>query len=299
MARKIHQKKLPRYRIAQLLFLLLLLTAILLLPASWLQGQRVDAESVQDVDRESVLAHLYAVQSDLAVIGDLLDDPQMDFFSEASDGDDELTVEQMDAMISLSVQHRQAIEQTLQDASARKGPDLPALKQCRTAKLALLTLAAGMLAEYEQVIQYSANLMTIGADLTALSEYDDTDLARLYETYEAVLTRSASLLRDGPTPSFLQIMNDRLIDALLQMNDAVFYSLLAAELDDPVRLNSADYRLSIIVRRFESIMADVSQDVDSRQQKLMQDAAEIQRVHDGLNQWVNDNISRFGQEQER
>jgi hypothetical protein len=243
-------------------------------------------------DRTAILDYLTDAVGDFTVIDDLLADPDLDLL-ETGSGEGEFD----EAMIALLLERltgfQGSISQVLDQVDRRDVPLQADLKKFQTAERALFQLCQEILLEYEQILHYTALMMTVGKNLESLSYYDEEDLAGTYETISAALTASVDQLKNSQTPSFLASMNSSLIDALTQMDDAVHYMLYAASISDPLRLNAADYRMGILLRRFDQIVLIVEQDMTDRQGKLMEEVEQIQSLNKGLQRWLNQNISKL------
>ena len=157
----------------------------------------------------------------------------------------------------------------------------------------MFVLAGDLLSEYEQIMNYSSALITMGTNLESLNYYDANDLEGTYQTINNALVATVDLLKGQSVPSFLQNMNDNLIDALEQMNEAVLYTLQAVALNDPLRIDAAQYRMDILTRHFDKIIGSVDQDMSDRESKLEQEISKIQTTSNGLKDWVTQNIGQL------
>ena len=126
--------------------------------------------------------------------------------------------------------------------------------------------------------------------------YDENDLDATYSKISASLQDSVDRLEQADVPTFLTYMNTNLTDALKQMDEAVLYMLQAAYISDPLRLNAASYRMDILMRRFDSIVANVDQDISDRQSKLISEVEKISQTKDGLKAWATQNIDLLNQQ---
>lgn len=287
-------------RKSRLLLSILLIAALLFMGIFGLihhyySTRSVLASTLKPDDRQRVRTFLQQAKDDLSVIHAFLMDPELDFQNEGSDLTGEGSSDDVGYLQSIAAEHRVAIEHVYGKTQNQAMSDYSELERYQEAQKALFLLSIDFLSEYEQILVYSETLIVVGDKLTALSDVDDSDIEQMYLTYQQTLNEAVEVLESTSVPTFLESMNEELIDGLIQMDDAVYYSLSAVAMGDPVRMSSADYRLDLVVRRFDQILSGVDQDVTDRQNKLMQEIDEINRLYDGLDQWLTANITRLEQ----
>lgn len=288
-------------RLKRTLSLLLILAFSLLLAGC--SGQTVMlaafnpvVDAADSADREQVLEYLNLAVQDLTVIEVILADSDLDLLDQGTGSDEELTEPVIERYITLLAGYRSSVKETQDALDGRAIADLEDLRSYRDAQSALFAMTDDLLAEYEQILSYTAALMQMGTDLETLDYYDENDLDATYNTISAALQASVDRLENADVPTFLTYMNTNLTDALKQMDDAVLYMLQAAYISDPLRLNAASYRMDILMRHFDSIVANVDQDISDRQSKLVSEVEKISQTKDGLKAWASQNIDLLNQQ---
>jgi len=281
----------------------LLLTLICCLLLAGCSGQNVllaafnpEIDAADSADREQVLTYLDLAVQDLEVIEVILADSDLDLLEQGTGNDEELTEAMIEHYQTLLSGYRTSLAEAQAAEIGRVVPDLEDLLLYRDAQNALFGMTDDLLAEYEQILSYTAALMQMGTNLEALDTYDENDLDATYNTISAALQASVDQLNNADVPTFLTYMNDNLTDALGEMDEAVLYMLQAAYISDPLRLNAASYRMDILMRRFDSIVANVDQDITDRQNKLMREVERIAETKDGLKTWATQNIDLLDQD---
>ena len=249
-----------------------------------------EVDAADPADREQVLEYLNLAVQDLGVIEIVLADADLDLLDQGTGEDVELTEPVIERYLLLLAGYRSSLTETQAALGGRSIPDLEDLRLYHDAQSALFDMTDDLLAEYEQILSYSAALMQMGANLETLDYYDESDLDATYQTISAAIQASVDMLGSADVPTFLTYMNDNLTDALKQMDDAVLYMLQAAYISDPLRLNAATYRMDILMRHFDSIIANVDQDMTDRQNKLADEVEKISQTKDGLKTWAAQNI---------
>lgn len=252
-------------------------------------------DAADSADREQALEYLNLAVQDLTVIEVILADSDLDLLDQGTGSDEELTEPVIERYKTLLAGYRSSVTETQTALDGRMIPDLEDLRLYRDAQSALFVMTDDLLAEYEQILSYSAALMQMGTNLETLDYYDENDLDATYNTISAALQASVDKLENADVPTFLTYMNKNLTDALKQMDDAVLYMLQAAYISDPLRMNAASYRMDILMRHFDSIVANVDQDISDRQSKLISEVEKISQTKDGLKTWAAQNIDLLDQ----
>ncbi|NLA87676.1 MAG: hypothetical protein GX847_10450, partial [Clostridiales bacterium] len=100
-------------------------------------------------------------------------------------------------------------------------------------------------------------------------------------------------LEGASVPSYFESFNQDLIDVLRQLDNAVYYLLTAIAIDDPVRYDSGEYFLEILVRRTDEISLNGVTDMEERLGKLREDILAVQNTCAGLTGWLDTNIANL------
>lgn len=281
----------------------LLLVLVFCLLLAGCSGQNVllaafnpEVDAADSADREQVLTYLDLAVQDLGVIEVILADSDLDLLEQGTGNDEELTEAMIERYQTLLSGYRASLAEAQEAENGRSVPDFEDLRLYSDAHHVLFGLTDDLLAEYEQILSYTAALMQMGTSLEALDTYDENDLQATYDTINAALMAAVEQLNNADVPTFLTYMNDNLTDALGEMDEAVLYMLQAAYISDPLRLNAASYRMDILMRRFDSIVANVDQDITDRQDKLMREVERIAETKDGLKTWATQNIDLLDQD---
>lgn len=253
-------------------------------------------DAADSADREQVHEYLNLAVQDLTVIEVILADSDLDLLDQGTGSDEELTEPVIERYKILLAGYRSSVAETQTALDERAIPDLEVLRLYHDAQRSLFAMMDDLLAEYEQILSYTAALIQMGTNLETLDYYDENDLDATYSTISASLQDSVDRLEQADVPTFLTYMNRNLTDALKQMDEAVLYMLQAAYISDPLRLNAASYRMDILMRRFDSIVANVDQDISDRQSKLINEVEKISQTKDGLKAWATQNIDLLNQQ---
>lgn len=257
-------------------------------------GPAVAAETLESADKDAVLAYFKLAEDDFLIVDYILADSDLDLLDQnTADDNEEVTLDSITRYLGILGGYQNSIAQIMADAPLRAVPEQEDLMKFRDSHQAMFEMAGSLLAEYEQILNYSYALITMGTNLETLGYYDENDLEGTYQTISAALTATIDLLKGQDVPTFLKNMNDNLIDALVEMDEAVLYSLQAAYLSDPLRLDSAAYRMDILTRRFDKIIASVDQDMSDRETKLAEEIGLIQQTNSGLKNWVAQNVDKL------
>lgn len=281
--------------------LCLILACCLLLAGCSGQGVLLSAfkpvvAAADSAERDQIVEYLGLAVQDLSVIDTILANSDLDLLDQGTGADEELTVPMIERYTLLLADYRSSVGSTRSAAATRLVPDQASLSLYQDAQDALFGLTDDLLAEYEQILNYSAALMQMGTNLESLEFYDENDLDATYQTISTAIQESVATLESIAVPTFLTYMNVNLTDALKQMDEAVLYTLQAAYLNDPLRLNAATYRMDILMRHFDGIIANVDQDMTDRQNKLTEEIVKISQTKDGLKTWASQNIDLLNQD---
>ena len=242
-------------------------------------------------EREQVQTYLELALLELETIDAILADSELDLLEKESGGDEELTELQIEHYRQLLTGYRASLSQVLSGLDSRQVPGLADLHLHRGAQQALFQATDDLLAEYEQILGYTAALLQMSISLENMAYYDENDLDATYQTISGAIQEALDSLSAADVPTFLTYVNINLADSLTQLDEAVLYTLQAAYIDDPVRIHAAAYRMDILMRHFDSLVAGIDQDIVGRQSKLIAEAEQIAQTADGLKAWLGQNIS--------
>jgi hypothetical protein len=244
-------------------------------------------------DRQAMLDYLQAAQEDFTVVDTLLGDKDLGLLEEDTSSNEEITSELIDKYLGILDGYDTRVGAQLQELKTRDAPDNPDIAFFKEAELREFETTADIVDEYIQVLKYAGSLLTMGGEMNQLGNVDTSDLEGTYQTFNTVLGKAIDELKAEDVPSFLKSMNDDFITALGELNDAVLYALQAASINDPVRANSAEYRLGMLTRKIDKISGEAQQDMTDREAKLKTDLKGIKTENDGLRNWVQKNIDKL------
>jgi len=254
----------------------------------------VRAERNAPMDVEAVVSYLQQTTAALTVMETLLKDPVLDLPEQQTETvTTDVTHDEIAGYQTLLVQYQSDLETALSDLSALTVPDQPELESYREAMVAELQLAVELVLEYAQILAYTDALMTMGENMAALSDVGTDDLEMMYQAFNDGISAAVETLLNLSVPSFLESTNVSLINALEQMNSAVLYSLNAVYINDPLRMDAAEYRRDILTRRFDIVVSEIDQDMTDRETKLSEDIIRLQETQAGLHAWVDQNLDRL------
>lgn len=264
-------------------------------PASWQSRQvEVRADQNDSLDVEAVIAYFQQSTAAFTVLENLLNDPELDLLEQQPQTVvTDVTHEEIAGYQALIIQYQTNLDTVLQDLAARTVPAQPELDSYQTAMIAELQLAIELAVEYGQILAYTDALMTMGENMDALSDVSTDDPEVMYQAFNDGLSAAVDTMLNLSVPSFLENTNNNLISALEQMNSAVLYSLNAVYINDPLRMDAAEYRLDILTRRFDTVVDGIDQDMTDRETKLNEDIARLQETQAGLHDWVDQNMDRL------
>lgn len=246
-------------------------------------------------NRSEIAKELKAAREDLKIIDELIADEDLGLLEDESSSDsEEITESEVSFYMGILEKYDSRLKQALADIKARPELDNKDMAELRKAEIAQFLLACDVVEEYMQVLHYMQSLLDLAAQMDAIGNVSATDPAGMYEEINQAIEKAVGKLKSSEVPSFLQSMNDNMIASLNEMNDAVLYSLIAEEIDDPVRRNGAAYRMGILERKFTRISADANADTEDRMKKLKQDVTTVQQVNEGLSKWVQANLDKLG-----
>lgn len=246
-------------------------------------------------NRSEIAKELKAAREDLKIIDELIADEDLGLLEDESSSDsEEITESEVSFYMGILEKYDSRLKQALAEIKARPELDNKDMAELRKAEIAQFLLACDVVEEYMQVLHYMQSLLDLAAQMDAIGNVSATDPAGMYEEINQAIEKAVGKLKSSEVPSFLQSMNDNMIASLNEMNDAVLYSLIAEEIDDPVRRNGAAYRMGILERKFTRISADANADTEDRMKKLKQDVTTVQQVNEGLSKWVQANLDKLG-----
>jgi hypothetical protein len=254
----------------------------------------VSASAVAGADSNAVMVdYLQAAKEDFTSIDELIQDKDLGLLDEDTTGDEAVTVETLQKYLGILSNYDTKISTRLDAIRQRETPNHPDIAAFKASELSEFEMAANVIEEYIQVLKYMKSLINMGAEMDKLGNVDTTDLEGTYKAISTGITQAIGELRNDDVPTFLLSMNDNMVTGLGEMNDAVLYTLNAAALTDPVRTDSAEYRLGILTRKFTKLSTDAQQDMNDRQTKLKSDVKGIKQTNDGLKNWVQLNIDKL------
>jgi hypothetical protein len=245
-------------------------------------------------DKAATVKYLKAALKDLAVIDEIVDDEELGLTQDVdASGDETMTDAQAARYTEVLDEYIGDINDAIRAIGTRETPKNADIEAFRSAELAEFELLDELLDEYLQVLGYYDLMMQMEDDMSGFSEVNVNDLEGTYKAYNAAFMKAIDTMKNGDIPSCLKSMNDSLVAALTEANDSVLYLLQAIALDDPLRMDAAEYRLGILMRRLEKVGTGLEQDLLDRQKKLVDDAKSIQKTNDGLRQWLQSNIDKL------
>lgn len=246
-------------------------------------------------ERGDVLNALKDAKEDLKVITDLIGDPDLALLEEEDTSDtSEMTDEDITFYLGILEEYDGRIKDALTEIKARPELEIDEIKLFRTAEIAQFELAGDVVTEYMQVLHYIQSLLDLSTQMESIGQVDAQDPAGMYEAISTAINSAIDDMKSNDVPTFLQSMNDNMVASLSEMNDAVLYSLIAEDINDPLRRNAAAYRMGILERKFTRISADAETDTDSRMEKLKGDVEKLQEVNEGLLKWIETNLDNLG-----
>ncbi len=242
-----------------------------------------------------ITKELKSALEELKIIDELIADEDLGLLEDESSSDtEEITESEVTFYMDILEKYDSRLKKALTDLKARPELDNKDMAELRKAEIAQFVLAADVVEEYMQVLHYMQALLDLAAQMDAIGNVSATDPAGMYEEINQAIEKAVGKLKSSEVPSFLQSMNENMIASLNEMNDAVLYSLIAEEIDDPVRRNGAAYRMGILERKFTKVSADADADTEDRMKKLKQDVSTVQQVNEGLSKWVQANLDKLG-----
>lgn len=244
--------------------------------------------------KTDALDYLNVSLGDFTVVDKILADQELSLQDPNDSGGQELTADTADHYITLIGGYDAQLKSALSAIETRYAPADADLAEFKAADKAELELMSEVLEEYQQLVRYAQALFLVEKDVQDLQNIPTSgDLQASYDSFSASIKKAMDSLAKADVPSFLKNFNDNLTGALKEMDDAVFYSLSAVALKDPVRTNAAAYRMGILQRKFEKLLTGVAAGLQSRQGNLADDAKKIRASNDGLRQWAQANIARL------
>lgn len=235
-------------------------------------------------DSSSMLAYLQSTLYDFKIIDDLINDEALN---------QEISDSSLENYLGILQDYDAKVKSRLADINSREMPNHPDIAAFRASEAAEFQLASDIIGEYTQVLNYYKSMTAAINAMNLKVDVEGSDLQATYDTISKSLSATTDELKSVDVPTFWKSMNDNFVDALNQMNDAVYYLLSSAAMDDPVRANSSLYRWGILTRKFQVISKEAEQDYTDRESKLNADIDSIQKTNDGLRDWVQKNIDKL------
>jgi hypothetical protein len=247
-------------------------------------------------DRQALLDYLNAAADDFAVIDALLADTALDqLYQDTSSGGEEMTSEDIAGYLDVLKGYGSDIEAVLREINMRETPANQEIAYFREAELQEFEMANDIIHEFIQVLKYADSLNSVGEEMGKIGELDTADLGMAYQQIHDAITVIINKLKAETVPSFLKSMNDGLISAMEEFDDAVLYMMQAAALDDPVRESASEYRLGMLLRMLSALSEESEKDFAERGKKIQGDLKNIQTENDGMKNWVQQNIGRLNE----
>lgn len=245
-------------------------------------------------DNDSMLAYLNSTLDDFKVIDDCFSDPSFaSMLGEDSSGEGADEADPVEAYLGILGDYGGKVKARLAVIQSREAPNHPDVAFFQASETSEFETASDVIGEFMQILRYSDAVEIMNADMQKIGSIKASDLQGIDKTKSSDIATAIDELKSQEVPSFLKSINDSMLDALNQMNDAVLYAQDAVKLKDPVRSNAAEYRWGILVRRFKQVYEEVRQDSSDRKARLGQDIADIRQTNDGLRGWVRGNIGKL------
>lgn len=242
---------------------------------------------------KAMLDYLKAARGDLDLIDTIMADKDIGLLDE-SDSSEEVTQDKLTHYEGILKGYSDQIHDILTGIEERTTPNHPDVEKFVTAEKTAFQTLDSILSEYNQALSYAGVILDVFDSVSSLSNTKETDLQKIYDAYNAKIKKAVKKLQETKAPSFLESTNQDVINALQQMDDAVLYALNAAAMDDPLRTDSAEYRIGILSRHFDSISKEWAKDLTDRQNKLREDSLAVQKTAKGLENWLDTNIAALG-----
>lgn len=245
---------------------------------------------------QEILDFLKASKDELELIDKILTDKDLGMLEEEDDSEEELTAEFIKKYERILTGYVDQIQEVLSGIDRRTVPDLPDLVNFQAAEKHAFQTLESILLEYSQTLSYAGVILHVIESLNDLEniQEQESDLQVIYDAYSACIGDAVSALEAASVPSFLESFNVNFIDVFKQLDNAVYYSLSAAAIDDPVRADAGEYLMGILVRNLDRISLDWEQDLADRQDALREDALAVQKIYQGLTAWLDTNIGILG-----
>jgi hypothetical protein len=248
---------------------------------------------------QEILNFLKASKDELELIDKILTDKDLGILEDETGSEEELNAEFIEKYERILTGYVDQIHEVLSDVGRRTVPDLPDLISFQTAEKHAFQTLESILLEYSQTLSYAGVILQVIESLNDLDNIQEYDLQAIYNAYSACIGDAITALEAASIPSFLESFNANFIDAFRQMDDAVFYSLRAVAIDDPVRADAGEYLMDIMARNLDKISLDWERDMADRQDALMEDALAVQKTYQGLTAWLDTNIGNLSGKYER
>ena len=244
-------------------------------------------------EKQVMLDYLQGTLGDFAAIDALIADKDLGLMKDTSSGE-AVTSETLTKYLGILQGYDSSITSKLDEIQKRDAPNDPDIAFFKAAEMMEFQTTSDILDEYIQLLKYANSLLDMTASLSPLSNVaDTTDLQAVYNAFNTAISSAIDKMKAVEAPSFLKSANDAFIGVLGEMNDAVLYLLQSASLNDPVRLNAANYRFDILTRKLSTISSEFGQDMTTREAKIKADVKSIQAENTGLKNWVQKNIDKL------
>lgn len=257
---------------------------------------KTDATAQPEANENQKIAdYLKAARNDLKLIDEIMADRDLGLLEEPdSESDEELTAESIEKYDGILKGYSARVKTALENIGSRETPDNPELQKFKTAETSVFETLDSILQEYIQTLSYAGTILEVTESLSGIENVYESDLQAIYDAVSAGIGKSITKLETANVPSFIESTNKDFIDTLRQADETVYYALSALYIDDPLRIDAAEYLLEIFYRRVDKIVQASSEDMNNRQMQLMEDSREVSKTSDGLKRWLETNLAALG-----
>jgi hypothetical protein len=261
-------------------------------------AQASDQPAINSEDNIAMLAFLQSTLDDFSVIDKCLTDQSfVNMLNTDTTGNDSDYTDPVEQYLGVLGDYDGRVKARLDIIKTREAPDHPDIASFQASEIAEFELTSNVITEFIQILRYNNSVAIMNNDMEEIGSIKASDLQGIYNTKSVDITSAIDQLKSQEVPSFLKSINDSMIDALTEMNNAVLYAQDAVKLGDPVRSNAAEYRWGMLVRKFKQVYDEVQQDSAGRKTKLKGDVDGIRKTNGALRDWVQGNIDKLNNEQ--
>lgn len=246
-------------------------------------------------EKQKIVDYLKAAKNDLTLIDEIMADKELGLLEEPDpESEEELTAELIEKYDGILKGYSARVKTTLESIGSRETPANPELRKFKTAETTVFETLDSILQEYIQTLSYAGTILDVTESLEGIENVYETDLQAIYNAISAGISEAIAKLEKANVPSFIESVNNDFIDALRQADDTVYYALSAVYIDDPLRIDAAEYLLEVFYRRVDRIVQGSVEDMGNRQKQLMEDSREVSKTADGLKRWLETNLTALG-----